>query len=301
MSTKETMGPNLTIAAANFSASKVTSEGEYIQRIEQLCSDAKKQNADIVVLPEYCMLAHLAKVTDAPDFQQRIVTYAESHAEKLLEIMRSVARRTGVSLITGTMPVKVLGNLTVNRSYLVNHEGRVFHEQDKVMMTRFENEKWRISTGSTGLRIFKWRGFRCVIAVCYDIEFPYYTAQTFALNNGIDIIFVPSCTDSEHGYWRVRHCAAARAVEWQCVSVVASLVDGIAALPDMDTHYGRAAILGPCDRLFPANGCLAEAPTNIEGLAIANVELEKLELTRMDGSVFLCADQIRTTIIPANG
>ena len=297
MNTKS-VNPRLTIASANFSIREIASEGEFIQRIEQLCTDAKRQDVDLLVLPEYCMLAHLAKVTEPELFSHRIARYAESHAEKLLEIMRKIARRTNLSLVTGSMPIQSLGRLIVNRSYLINNEGRVLHEQDKIMMTRFERETWHVSSGATGLRIFNWRGFRCVIAICYDVEFPFLLGKAFAMNKGIDIIFTPSCTDTEHGYWRVRHSAMARAIEWQCVAVVASVIHGIEAIPDIANHFGRAAILGPCDQLFPANGCLAESVSNSEGLAIASIKLEDLEQTRTEGSVFLSADQIRQYSAP---
>lgn len=282
----------LRIATCNMSASKVTSEGEFIQRVEHLCSDAKDQDADIVVLPEYMMLAHLAKVTDEGEFSKRLRSYAELHSEKLLELLRTVGRRTKMSMITGTMPI-LDGGRIYNRSYLINHEGRVFHEQDKLMMTRFETERWQVEGALNGIKVFKWRGFRCAIAICYDIEFPVQLNRAFALNNGIDVIFVPSCTDAEQGYWRVRHCAAARAVEWQCVTVVSSLVGGIAEIGDMDTHYGRGAVFGPCDHLFPADGCLVETESNQVGIAMATVELTKLEQTRAQGSVYLAQDQIR--------
>ena len=56
--------------------------------------------------------------------------------------------------------------------------------------------------------------------ICYDSEFPLLGR---ALQDA-DLILVPSCTEALAGYWRVRIGAMARALEMQCVTVMASTV-----------------------------------------------------------------------------
>ena len=49
--------------------------------------------------------------------------------------------------------------------------------------------------------------------ICYEAEIPECSA-TLA-EQGVEIILCPSFTFTEFGFWRVRHCAQARAIENQ--------------------------------------------------------------------------------------
>ena len=49
--------------------------------------------------------------------------------------------------------------------------------------------------------------------ICYDSEFPELARHL--ADQGAMILFVPFCTDTSNGYYRVRHCAQARAIELQ--------------------------------------------------------------------------------------
>ena len=49
--------------------------------------------------------------------------------------------------------------------------------------------------------------------VCYEAEIPECAATL--VEQGAEIILCPSFTFTEYGFWRVRHCAQARAIENQ--------------------------------------------------------------------------------------
>ena len=50
---------------------------------------------------------------------------------------------------------------------------------------------------------------KLAVLICYDSEFPLLARA--AVDAGAEVLLVPSCTDSLHGYWRVRLGAQARA------------------------------------------------------------------------------------------
>ena len=91
--------------------------------------------------------------------------------------------------------------------------------QDKQVMTRFEAEVWEVVPGGP-LQLFDTALGRIGILICYDSEFPLLGR---ALSEA-DILLVPSVTEALTGYSRVRIGAKARALENQCVTVMASVV-----------------------------------------------------------------------------
>ena len=111
-----------------------------------------------------------------------------------------------------------------------------------------------------------------------------------AASAGVEVLLVPSCTDDLHGYWRVRHCAAARAVETQSFVVLSSIVGGDRRYPEVAVHAGQGAVLSPCDVGFAERGIVAKGERDREGVCIAQLDLELLRHTRHDGTVLNLRD-----------
>ena len=190
-------------------------------------------------------------------------------------------------MIIGTGP-KITENQTmINRAWIIFPDRKII-SQDKVHMTRFEKEEWFISEGARELNLFKIGDTLCAVAICYDIEFPRYCEGLS--EKGVQILFVPSCTENSHGYWRVRHCSAARAIENQMFVIISSLVGGIPNISDIEEHYGKSVILSPCDLNFPEQGTLAEGEINKEGICTFDCDLEKLTYIRTQGTVLNLKD-----------
>jgi predicted amidohydrolase len=116
------------------------------------------------------------------------------------------------------------------------------------------------------------------------VEFPQLSRALVAAD--VDLLFVPSCTESFHGYWRVRHCAAARAVEGQLCAVVSSCVEGDPDYSEIDVHYGQGVILSPCDGTFPKAGLLAEGEAGDDDIVSTTIRLNDLRHLRTAGAVF---------------
>jgi len=131
------------------------------------------------------------------------------------------------------------------------------------------------------VRVFDSAWGRIGILICYDSEFPRLGRALAE----VDIVLVPSCTETLAGYWRVRIGAMARALEAQCVSVMASLVGAAEWCEVADQNTGMGGIFGPPDRGFPQTGVLAEGQLNMPGWVYGTVDLNAIAQVRADGHV----------------
>src|SRR5690606_3417907 len=154
--------------------------------------------------------------------------------------------------------------------------------QDKLHMTRFENEEWIVSPGKR-LKIFDTAFGKVCITTCYDVEFPEI-ART-AARAGAHILIVPSCTDDRQGFLRVRYCAQARAIENQMFVIQSSTVGSLPMVPAVSLNYGQASILSPSDFAFSRDGVAAEGIPNQESIVIADVNLGALAESHSLGTV----------------
>jgi predicted amidohydrolase len=160
--------------------------------------------------------------------------------------------------------------------------------QDKINMTRFENEEWRVSGGRPQLQTFTIGESLCAVATCYDVEFPSVAA--LAAEQRVDLLLVPSCTDDVHGYWRVRLCAQARTIENQCYVVMSSIVGGHPEWPEIESHYGQGGIYTPSDVGMPEGGIKKLGALNTEGVITDAISKEELERIRKNGTVLNLRD-----------
>ncbi len=192
-----------------------------------------------------------------------------------------LAARHGVHVLAASAPVfdPAIGPRPVNRARLFAPSGAV-GVQDKQIMTRFEREVWGVVPGGP-LRLFDTTLGRIGVLICYDAEYPLLGR---ALAEA-ELLLVPSCTEALSGYWRVRIGAMARALESQCVSVMASTTGDAAWSEAVDTNCGAGGVFGPPDTGFPPTGVIAEGERDVPGWTYAEVDLAKVAAVRADGVV----------------
>jgi predicted amidohydrolase len=237
--------------------------------------------ADLVLLPEYaCVeLGPALSGGTAPDEAAELRAMVEA-APAVLDAMREAARRHGLWLQPGSLPMRA-GDRVVNRAPLIAPDGRLAF-QDKGMMTRFEAERWGISPGA-GPQVFETPRGLLGISVCYDSEFPKHVrAQVEA---GAWLVLVPTCTDTLHGFNRVRFACQARALENQCFIAVAPTVGTAPWSAALDANRGQAAVFGPVDRGFPEDGVLAAGPMDAPGWTFCTLDPARIEAVRRDVAV----------------
>lgn len=253
----------------------------YAAKLEAWARRAKAQGADLLLCPEYaCVELGAALVGNAAADEAAELRAMVEAAPAILEAMRGAARAAGLWLCPGTLPMRV-GDAVVNRAPLIRPDGALAF-QDKRMMTRFEAERWGVAPGAPPA-VFETPWGRIGIATCYDAEFPKLVRAQ--VEQGAWLVLVPSCTDSRHGFHRVRIGARARAMENQCFVAMAPTVGGFAASAALDENHGSAAIFGPVDRPFPQDGIIAEGALDAPGLVLADLDPALLERVRADGAV----------------
>jgi predicted amidohydrolase len=103
---------------------------------------------------------------------------------------------------------------------------------------------------------------------------------------GAEIIAVPSCTDSDAGYHRVRVACQARALESQCFVVQVPTVGDAPWSLTVDVNRGAAGVYAPPDRGLPDDGVVAIGTANQPGWLVADLDLDALAEVRRDGNVF---------------
>ncbi|MGZ5056738.1 MAG: carbon-nitrogen hydrolase family protein, partial [Methylobacter sp.] len=198
------------------------------------------------------------------------------------DLFRGLAKKYQCIIQPGTFPVMMESGAYRNRAYLFMPDGQ-FDYQEKLMMTRFENEQWLIQKGEE-LRCFDTEYGKIAINICYDSEFPMLARKQ--VEAGANLILVPSCTDTLAGYHRVKIGCQARALENQCYVVQSTLVGNAPWSEAVDVNIGAAAVYTPVDRGFPDNGILAEGKLNTVQWVIAEVSLSSCGTVREQGQVF---------------
>ncbi len=107
---------------------------------------------------------------------------------------------------------------------------------------------------------------------------------------GMELLLVPSCTEAEHGYWRVRHGAQARALEGQCYAVHAPTVGMAEWSPAVDLNRGAAGIYTPPDGPFPPSGLLVAGEMDAPQWLFGAIDLDHVAALRADGGVLNMRD-----------
>lgn len=287
-------------AAAQYPIDEPTDWAAYEAKLRGWVAQAAGRGARLLVFPEYGSM-ELAALDRARRSDLRASLGAVSDLLPRVDALhRELARHHGVHILAASAPCLVGDRLAdgvyVNRARLFAPSGAMAH-QDKIMMTRFETEEWGVAPARAiggGLRLFDTALGRIGITICYDSEFPLL-ARALA-QAGADLILVPSCTDSLHGYWRVRLGSQARALENQCFVLQSPTVGEAPWSPAVDVNRGAAGLYGPPDAKpaagadMPADGVLALGEEGAAQWVYATVDPARVAAWRGDGSILTHRD-----------
>ena len=274
---------NVKIATAQYDISFLADWSAYQQKIERWVGEASAQNANILAFPEYFSmeLASLFAQEIYSSLSKQLVAMQLLHGD-FIALFTRLAQQHHCIIQAGTFPVLIEGEVYHNRAYLFMADGSVDY-QDKLMMTRFENERWLIKGGKE-LKCFDTEYGKIAINICYDSEFPLLVRKQ--VEAGCILILVPSCTDTVAGFNRVKIGCQARALENQCYVVQASLVGNAPWSEAVDVNVGAAAVYTPVDRGFPDNGILSEGIFNELQWVFAEISPSACATVREQGQVF---------------
>ena len=274
---------NVKIASAQYDISFLGVWSAYRNKVERWVNEAAGRDARILLFPEYASM-ELASLFSKDVYASLSLQLAamQSVLDDYIDLYRTLALKHQCYIQSGTFPVHMPDNEYRNRAYLFMPNGDVDF-QDKLMMTRFENEQWLIKRGNE-LKCFDTEFGKIAINICYDSEFPLLARQQ--VEAGASLILVPSCTDTLAGYHRVQIGCRARALENQCYVVQSPTVGKAPWSEAVDVNIGAAGIYTPVDRGFPDDGILAMGELNAVQWVFAEISLEACEKVRADGQVF---------------
>ncbi len=194
-------------------------------------------NADIVVFPEFMWMG-LERFVSGSNKIRRV---AELFWNQLWPGIAATLERPDKAAVLGTIPF-IDGDQVRNRAPILNN-GRFLY-QDKIHLTPWETA----FSGGGPVRIWNFRGLSVAVVICLDVEIPEISAAL--RGSGLDLMLVPSATESLAGVERVGRCADARAVELGCHVGVCHLT-GRTESELIDENLGRLAVFSPSQSAFP--------------------------------------------------
>ncbi len=244
-----------TVAAIQNNASGSLQDN--LQAIEVQVQQASAQGAELILLPEHCL-----------GQPKRILDLTESFGDGPGQAaMANMARRFGVWLVVGAMPIRMPHDGHVYSTSLVyDGRGECVAHYNKMHLchvtldtSRQVQESDRFRGGDQVVAIDTPVG-RVGLSICYDVRFPELYRQLS--RDQVSIFLVPAAFLAYTGQYHWQVLLRARAIENTCY-VVAANQYGL--LPNGHAMYGHTQIIDPWGEVM---GCLEDG----DGAVIAQLQ-----------------------------
>lgn len=267
-------------AAAQYPIDRHDSWEHYTKKVTGWVDYAARRGAKLAVFPEYGGMELASLNIETMGDLDASLEHVSGLAPHVDALHVELAREHNMHILAASMPIYREGKYR-NVARLFTPSGTM-GAQEKIVMTRFEREQWKVHSGGP-LRLFETELGKIGVLICYDSEFPLLGRAL--VEAGAEIILVPSCTDTVAGYNRVRVGAMARALEGQCYVIHAATVGEAGWSPAVDVNHGSAGIYCPPDRGFPDNGIVVSGELDAKQWILGDVDVAKVAEVRKDGSV----------------
>ncbi len=281
------------IALCQFGLREAYSFQEMENHLQEQCEIAISKDVDLVLFPEYVTLGLLAMFgpdLTCNDLNKAMVDCLAAFTPTYEALFSQMAKNHGVTIVGGSHWVmKGEDGFAYNTAHVFFPDGRIGRQRKNHL---FPGETgWGTSTFD-GLDVLETPKVKIGIMTCYDAEFPE-VARHFMIQ-GAKLLLCPSATYTERGFYRVRNCCAARAVENQIFVAECHDVGALSVPTDLPfTGFGRSCILCPIDdRTMVSNGVLAEAEAaDREMVVVGEIDLEVLEQSRQSSEATILKDR----------
>ncbi len=208
-----------------------------LRAAEALVAAAAREGARLVALPEYFFSI------DADESARARLCERDGDGP-LQNFLSGAARRHGVWLVGGTVPLAATAEGKVRNSTLVyDDQGQRVARYDKIHLFGFQsgaeryNEAATIEAGNETVTFDSPFG-RIGLAICYDLRFP----ELFRAMGEVDLIVLPAAFTHTTGRAHWETLLRARAIENQCY-VMAPAQGG--RHPGGRVTWGHSMIVGP--------------------------------------------------------
>lgn len=240
---------------------------ENIEACLRLTRQAAAAGASLIVLPEYFSGLHTVGVRIIP------VAFRESE-HPVIPAFAEAARELNATIVLGSLGVKAPDGRILNRSYVLDRQGRIAARYDKIHLFDVDlgegkvvQESATIAPGSEAV-LAAAEGLTLGLSICYDLRFAQlYRAQAQA---GADVLAVPAAFMKLTGqaHWHVLN--RARAIE-NGAYVLAPCQYG--TLAGGAECYGHSLIVDPWGRVLAEGG-------EYEGIVTADIDLAEVAAAR---------------------
>lgn len=259
------------VAAAQMVASDVVDDN--LAQAAELVAQAAAEGARLVSLPEYfCFMGRKDSDKVALREQDMDASHPEN-AGRLQAFLRETARRHGVWLVGGTIPLDCgVPDRVYNTSLVYGPDGRRVARYDKLHLFSYRNDTEAYDEGRTiahGERVasFELPVGRVGLSICYDLRFP----ELYRALGDCVLMLVPSAFTATTGraHWEV--LLRARAIENQCY-VLAAAQGGTHT--NGRTTWGHSMLVDPWGRILACK----DAPG--PGVVLGDIDLDVLRAVR---------------------
>ncbi len=281
------------IALCQFGLRDTYSFQELENHLREQCQIAISKDPHIILFPEFVtfgLLAMAGPVLTYKDLHKAMVDCLASFTPTYETIFSEMARQNGVIIAGGSH--WIMENKEgpgFNTAHLFSPDGRIQRQKKNHL---FPGEAdWGTATFD-GLSVFETPKVKIGPMTCYDAEFPEVARHLML--SGAKILLCPSATYTKRGFYRVRRCCAARAVENQVYVAECHQVGALSVPNDRPfTAFGRSAILCPIDdQTMVDDGILVEATaSDKEMVVVGEVDIEALERSRQSSEATILNDR----------
>ena len=216
----------------------------------------RRDRPDIACLPELFVTGYGASKAH--------LAWSARDTEAAIARMAEIARKSGTALVFGG-PERD-GARLFNSAWLVDTDGRIRARHRKIMIPPNQPSE-RVFTPGSGVTIGDWNGWRIVLLVCFDLEFPECVRA--AAIQGADIVIVISALWTRAPIV-MRQVAPVRAFESTCYLACVNYAGSAGGVE----FLGESCIIGP------SGESVASAPSRSAGRARATLTPEDLAAAR---------------------
>jgi omega-amidase len=241
-----------------------------LDRLNQLLSEIKSEDTDLIVLPEMFTTGFTMNVSD---------NFEETTKGIGLEWMKEKSTALK-ACITGSLIVQD-NDRYFNRMYFVNPDGEVF-SYDKRHLFRMANETDFFSPGMKQVVVTA-HGVNILPLVCYDLRFPVWSRNRMDKNHRpmYDLLlYVANWPEARSDAWT--SLLKARAIENQCYVVGVNRVgeDGKGI-----RYSGDSRVISPKGEI------ILESKPGVEAVMTCSISIDELNDFREKFPVGLDADE----------
>ncbi len=235
---------------------------------ETLIREAAAGGATFIATPEMTgLLQRKPKL-----FWDRVKT---ENDDPLIPAFAGLAKALGITLLIGSLAVKVGEGRAANRSFLFGPDGKILVRYDKIHMfdvTVSRTETWRESAiyeAGSQPQIIDTPVAKLGLSICYDVRF----AELYRHygREGVQIITVPAAFTVPTGQAHWETLLRARAIETGAF-IIAPAQGG--AHEDGRTTYGHSMIIDPWGKI------IAALDHDEPGILTAEVDLDEVDAAR---------------------